>query len=146
LLNRIYRSPILIAAHHGYYKVLDTFKRSPKSDFSLVEKNTGKTVLHEVFLRDSAKHQDGRQPRDSSYAKCVKVLLGKGFKSHRKFEGQMRRVINYQEELDGNTALHLATMQADQDVIKTFLRRGANMGVKNHRYMMRVKLSNTVLE
>ena len=50
-------------------KVLDAFKKSPKSNFAQVEATSGKTVLHEVFLRDSAKHQDGREPRDASYAK-----------------------------------------------------------------------------
>ena len=50
-------------------KVLDAFKKSPKSNFAQVEATSGKTALHEVFLRDSAKHQDGREPRDASYAK-----------------------------------------------------------------------------
>ena len=103
-----------------------------------MEATSGKTALHEVFLRDSAKHHDGREPGrrgdgDASYAKCVKVLLGKPYSSNRKFETEMSRVINYQDSLEGNTALHLATMQADQEIIKALLRRGANMGVKNFR-------------
>ena len=91
-----------------------------------------------MFLRDSAKHQDGREPGRgdvASYAKCVKVLLGKPYSSNRKFETEMSRVINYQDSLEGNTALHLATMQADQEIIKALLRRGANMGVKNFRFV-----------
>ena len=112
---------------------MDAFKKSSKSNFAQVEATSGKTVLHEVFLRDSAKHQDGREPRDASYAKCVKVLLGKPYPSNRKFESEVSRVINYQDALEGNTALHLATMQADQEIIKALLRRGANMGVKNFR-------------
>lgn len=127
------RTPLLIAAHHGYFKTLDVLKRCPKVNFAAVEAGTGKTVLHEVFLRDSAKHLDGREVPNSSYAKCVKILLGKGYPSHPKFEAQIAKIINYQEELDGNTALHLATMQADQEIIKEFLKRGANMGVKNFR-------------
>ena len=114
--------------------MLDAFKKSPKSNFAQVEATSGKTALHEVFLRNSAKHQDGREPRDSSYAKCVKVLLGKPYSSNRKFESEVSRVINYQDALEGDTALHLATMQADQEIIKALLRRGANMGVKNFRY------------
>ena len=119
----------------NFSKVLDAFKKSPKSNFYKVEATSGKTALHEVFLRDSAKHQDGREPGrgDASYAKCVKVLLGKPYSSNRKFETEVSRVINYQDSLEGNTALHLATMQADQEIIKALLRRGANMGVKNFR-------------
>ena len=91
-----------------------------------------------MFLRDSAKHQDGREPRgDASFAKCVKVLLGKPYSSNRKFESEISRVINYQDSLEGDTALHLATMQADQEIIKALLRRGANMGVKNFRSVNR---------
>ena len=128
------RTPLLIAAHHGYYKILDVLKRCPKVNFAAVEVGTGKTVLHQVFLRDSAKHLDGRNVSNSSYQKCVKVLLGKGYpRSHAMFHSQIGKIINYQEKLDGNTALHLATMQADQDIIKVFLKRGANMGVKNFR-------------
>ncbi len=69
--------PLVVAAHHGFWKVLDVFKRSPKADFSRVAESNGRTVLHEVFIRDSAKYHDGREPEDSSYAKCVKVPLGK---------------------------------------------------------------------
>ena len=36
---------------------MDAFKKSPKSNFAQVEATSGKTALHEVFLRDSAKHQ-----------------------------------------------------------------------------------------
>lgn len=95
-------------------RILEQLKKCPRVDFSATEKGTGKTVLHEVFLRDSAKHEDGREPDGTSYAKCVKVLLAPGLKSHPRYDAQIARIINYQESLDGNTALHLATLQADQ--------------------------------
>ena len=69
--------------------------------------------------------------KNASYEKCLEILLdGEG---SRKFEGQISRILNYQEKLEGNTALHFATMQADQEIIKILLKRGANMGVKNFR-------------
>ena len=128
------RTPALIAAHHGYFKVLDILKQNPRVNFKQVEKGTGKTVLHEVFMCDSAKNifQEGDRPK-ASYAKSLKVLLGKSYANNPSFERQIDSIINYQEDLEGNTALHYATMQADQDIIKLFLRRGANMGVKNFR-------------
>ncbi len=72
---------------------------------------------------------------NSSYPKSLKVLLGKRYtrmqsgkinQSSKKnssfsyaeknpgFSRQITKIINYQESLDGDTALHYATMQADQ--------------------------------
>ncbi len=85
-----------------------------------------------MFRGDSAK--SGLNNPTISYSKCIKVLLGKGYNSSNPyFEHQISSIINYQEKLDGNTALHYSTMQADQEVIKQLLGRGANMGVKNWR-------------
>ena len=43
------RPPLLIAAAHGFHEILKLFKKCPKSDFSVIEEETEKTVLHEVF-------------------------------------------------------------------------------------------------
>ena len=127
------RTPALIAAHYGYFKVLDILKQDSRVNFKQVEKDTGKTVLHEVLLKcDTAKNiiqeDDGCK---ASYVNSLKVLLGKSYASNPCFEHQIDSIINYQEKLEGNTALHYATMQSDQDIIKLLLCRGANMGVKN---------------
>jgi ankyrin repeat protein len=122
------RTPALIVAHHGYIGVLKELVKHGRTDLTVVEATTGKTVLHEVFVRDSAKRESAK----TSYGGCARFLLGEADSgSNARVLAQVVRVINYQELLDGNTALHYATMQADQDLIKLMLKRGANMGVKN---------------
>ncbi len=123
------RTPALIAAHHGFFGILDTLKKSEKVDFSAVEASTGKTVLHEVLRGDSVKVPT----ESSSYRKSLQVLLSDNHRKNLRFSEQITRIINYRECLDGDTALHYATSQADQDIVMLLLRRGANMGVKNFR-------------
>ena len=127
------RTPLLIAAHHGFFAIIDLMKRIPRVRFDCVHETSGKSVLHEVFRADSAKNMFGEVNSKASYAKCLKILLSSSYPSHVDFEKQIDRVMNYRESLDGNTALHYATMQADQELVKLLLRRGANMGVKNFR-------------
>ncbi|CAB4060892.1 unnamed protein product [Lepeophtheirus salmonis] len=110
------RTPILIAAHHGYYRILRIFRdEEPRSDFTIIEPVSGKTV----------------SPRGSNYRKCFDILLSDT--SSKGFKDQIDSIINYREALDGDTPLHYATMQTDQDLIRAFLRRGANMGIKNKK-------------
>eukprot|EP00096_Caligus_rogercresseyi_P004529 TRINITY_DN18838_c0_g1_i1.p1 TRINITY_DN18838_c0_g1~~TRINITY_DN18838_c0_g1_i1.p1 ORF type:complete len:1006 (+),score=258.20 TRINITY_DN18838_c0_g1_i1:102-3119(+) len=128
------RAPILIAAHHGYYRILRIFRdEEPRSEFTAIEPISGKTVLHEVFRQDSAKFigRGGGGVRGSNYRKCFDVLLSD--KASSQFKAQIDSIINYRESLDGDTPLHYATMQTDQDLIRAFLRRGANMGIKNKK-------------
>ncbi|XP_040583942.1 transient receptor potential cation channel protein painless [Lepeophtheirus salmonis] len=128
------RTPILIAAHHGYYRILRIFRdEEPRSDFTIIEPVSGKTVLHEVFRQDSAKFikSNVKSVRGSNYRKCFDILLSDT--SSKGFKDQIDSIINYREALDGDTPLHYATMQTDQDLIRAFLRRGANMGIKNKK-------------
>ena len=140
------KSPVLMAAHHGYYHILEIFKDSLEANFGFVEARTGYTPLHAVFLRSSPKSKVQPEQKvvikivniamctlsqdnpNSDYVKCVNFLLDDEF-SHR---SQIDETINFRTDFNGDTALHLATQQPDQDSAKKLLARGASLSVKNN--------------
>ena len=129
----------VIAASHGHHRVLRVFtERLSEAQLKAVmlrtdEHHGRRTLLHEVLRRSSAKLDTGNTD-DVDYEECLKILLDENKTIGRKQKTSMakltERIINFRDS-NGETALHYATQQPNQEIIKLLLRHGANMGVKN---------------
>ena len=128
----------VLAAQHGYHKVLRIFfdnlsEDAIKTAIILTDKHHGqRTILHEVVRQRSPKLDNPRRDTNIDYGECLKILfddrkLGKGKGSVLR---HTQRIINFKDS-SGETALHYATQQPNQDMIKLLLQNGANMGVRN---------------
>ena len=131
----------VIAASHGYYKVLRVFiDKLPESELKsmmmLTDDYHGKrTILHQVVRRSSAKIETGNT-ENMDYEQCLKLLLDEKTRLHGRKSGKnmarlTERIINFKDSY-GETVLHYATQQPNQEIIKLLLKHGANMGVKNN--------------
>jgi len=105
------RPPVLLAAKAGLYSIISLMKGSGKVDFTHVDRNTGRTVLHEALLGEdsSSAFLLPSTAGMSSRVRCISALLKD--ETNERFNGQISKIVNYKDKIDGNTALHLATMQ-----------------------------------
>ena len=128
LASKNYRiPPLVLAAHHGYWKVIQAFKSSylnndhSRINFAARDTIKNETVLHKI-LKGESKSSINAEFRD--YDKCLDLLL----------EDRMKRAIlpavNATDQL-GNTPLHLAAFLKNDDAIRKLLRFEANIGIKN---------------
>ena len=132
------RPPAVIAAYHGYHKVLKVFtEKLTESELSGLmilsdEYHGRRTLLHEVVRQNSVKLRTGNTD-NVDYQECLKILLDEDKTRGRRqsMAKHSERIINFRDS-NGETALHYATQQPDQGIIKLLLRHGANMGVKNN--------------
>merc|ERR1712106_13194 len=128
--NRI--PPIVLAAHHGYYKVIKVFKRKfldqhVQVDFSANDNNVLKeNVLHKA-LKAESKAYINRDERN--YTECIKLLLDDETEC---FKNNIAAAINGQDNL-GNTPLHIAAQSGNHEAVRKLLRSEANLGLKNYR-------------
>ena len=130
----------VIAASHGYHKVLKVFtEKLTDAEMKMMmiqtdEYHGRRTLLHEVVRRSSAK-QDTGNTENVDYEECMKLLLDEnkifGKKTKSSMAKMSERIINFRDS-NGETVLHYATQQPNQEIIKLLLRHGANMGVKNN--------------
>ncbi len=132
---------LVLAARRGHADVLRVLRETAEqdgkgksaADFGALDPRTGMSVLHNVlrrpFAEGSLKHS--REEMEERYLQCLEVILGQGEEGEGgRFYSQLRGVINARDELD-NTALHYATQQWPQTVVRLLLERGANVGMKN---------------
>eukprot|EP00092_Neocalanus_flemingeri_P015698 GFUD01016992.1.p1 GENE.GFUD01016992.1~~GFUD01016992.1.p1 ORF type:complete len:970 (+),score=249.34 GFUD01016992.1:268-3177(+) len=128
----------VIAAYHGYHKVLQVFFEKLTEDeikkyIILSDQNHGKrTILHEIVRKQSPKLRNPQRDENINYEECLKLLFDEKKRVRRKFSlsKHTERIINFRDA-HGETALHYATQQPNQELIKLLLKHGANMGVKN---------------
>ena len=122
-------SPLVLAAHHGYYKVLQVFKqwtmerRKGSVDFCAVHEIKKENALHKILKAESKAHQNVNF-RD--YDKCLTIILDE----HRIFHKLILPAINAQDQL-GNTPLHMAAQTGNTSAIRKLLKAEANIGLKN---------------
>ena len=123
------RPPLVLAAHRGYHAVIQAVtERLGEPELGavllLADREHGqRSLLHEVVRRPGDQLQC-EVSQQSSYSECLKLLLEPPLATH------TQRIINFRD-FHGETALHYATQQPDQELIKLLLHHGANMGVKN---------------
>jgi len=121
----------VIAAYHGYHKVLRVFfeklsESEVKRCIILTDVEHGqRTILHEVVRRQSPKLNRSVPDPNIDYKRCLKLLFSMNTVSQ-----NTERIVNFRDSY-GETALHYATQQPDQELVKLLLKHGANMGVKN---------------
>ena len=130
----------VIAASHGFHRVLRVFtEKLTEAEMRRMmiqtdEYHGRRTLLHEVVRRSSAKLDTG-DTENVDYEECIKILLEENRSFGRKTKSSMaklsERIINFRDS-NGETVLHYATQQPNQEIIKLLLRHGANMGVKNN--------------
>jgi len=119
--------PFLLAAAHGYYKVMEVFRDfggrgKVKVDFCAVDTFKA-NVFHKVLAGESKAHVNARY-RD--YGRCLDVLLDPGFVR------KVKPAINGQDQL-GNSPLHLAAQLGKVEAVRSLLSNEANIGLKNYR-------------
>ena len=132
--------PVVIAASHGYHKILRLFiDKLPEPELRSMmmmrdEWHGQRTILHEVVRRSSVKMETGNID-NVDYEECLRLLLDDSNKRRRTGASSMatltERIINFRDSY-GETVLHYATQQPNQEIIKLLLKHGANMGVKNN--------------
>jgi len=124
--------PIVLAGHHGYYKVIKVFKRKLleqqiQVDFSANDNNVRReNVLHKT-LKAESKAYINRDQRN--YSECIKLLLDDETQS---FKENIAAAINDQDNL-GNTPLHIAAQSGNHAAVRKLLRSEANLGLKNYK-------------
>ena len=120
--------PIVLAAHHGYYKVIQVFKQWSNDwkhgpvDFCAVDIKE-ENVLHRILKAESKAHQNVSF-RD--YETCLTLILDENVVFHQ----MVLPAINAQDQL-GNTPLHIAAQSGKTSAIRKLLNAEANIGIKN---------------
>ena len=122
--------PLIIAAHHGYHKIIDIFKKNAICNSSTVSFNVRDavrcdTVLHKLVKAESRAFAN-HEHRD--YDRCLSLIL-----DDKTIESKLAIISPMVDAQDnrGNTPLHLAGRLGNEEVILKILRAGANIGVKN---------------
>jgi transient receptor potential cation channel subfamily A protein 1 len=122
--------PIVIAGHHGYYKIISVFKEMALDyinysvDFTAVDAVRGENVLHKVLKAESRAYAN-YECRD--YEKCLAILLDDKSSAAR---GLIQPLIDAADQ-NGNTPLHYAGQVGNEKALAKILRAGANIGIKN---------------
>ncbi|CAB4054829.1 unnamed protein product [Lepeophtheirus salmonis] len=119
-------SPILLAAHHGYYKILKIFKELNNDiDFSAVDPFKKENILHKIIKRESKAYVNFEE---RNYEKCLSLIVD----DEASFRSLIQPTINGADHL-GNTPLHVAAQLGQEDTVRKLLRCSANIGIKNLR-------------
>ena len=106
--------PLLIAAEHAHGNVLQVLLDHDKTDLTVVTEEC-KTVLHSILSKPLPM---------KNYDQALDLMLSS------KKVSKLKAIINMKDKL-GNTALHYATQNWPQSVVKSLLKLGANIGLKN---------------
>ena len=122
--------PLIIAAHHGYYKIIESFKNNVINNYSTASFTVRDgvrcvTALHELVKAESRAHAN-YEHRD--YDRCLSLIL-----DDHTIESKLAIIYPMIDAQDnrGNTPLHLAGQLGNEKAILKILRAGANIGVKN---------------
>ena len=118
--------PVVLAAHHGYYKVLQVFKqwtmvrKKGSVDFCATQELKNENVLHKILKAESKAHTN---VNFREYDTCLTIILDE----HAKFHRMVLPAINAQDQL-GNTPLHIAAQTGNTTAIRKLLKAEANIG------------------
>lgn len=122
--------PLIIAAHHGYHKIIETFKNnaicnSSNASFTVRDGVRCDTALHELVKAESRAYAN-YEHRD--YDRCLSLIL-----DDNTIESKLAIIYPMIDAQDnrGNTPLHLAGRLGNEKAVLKILRAGANIGVKN---------------
>ena len=111
-------TPLLLAANKGHAEVISALTIAG-ADLTVSTSDTGETVLHCIL-------KNGRRNDPCYLASLQAILSPEGANS-----AQVAAIVN-RRDLLGNTALHYATQMWPQDVVRSLLDAGANIGMRNH--------------
>ncbi|XP_065199590.1 transient receptor potential cation channel protein painless-like [Planococcus citri] len=120
------QTPLMMACYQGYHEIALMLLDHPGISFDPIE---CRTVLHAVMTGmvhalgcDKTKPQASKD--DCDHYQCLRYILEQVVR-----KGKVD--INYADE-NGDTALHLAALLNDYQVLKDLLDEGAYIGQKNH--------------
>jgi len=122
--------PLLIAAHHGYYKIIEIFKNNavsshPTVTFTMRDGVRNYSALHELV---NAESRASVNYEDRDYDRCLSLILDD-------YTVESKSVVIYPmldaQDYRGNTPLHLAGRVNNENAILKILQAGANIGIKN---------------
>ena len=131
--------PIVLAGHHGYFKVIKAFLKSHSSVDFTARDNKGENVLHRCLKRES-KTSIQNEYRD--YDLCLDLLLDdkKGVRK------AILPAVNATDQM-GNTPLHFAAFLGNEHAIRKLLRAESNIGIKNKKSERAISfISPSILE
>lgn len=132
--------PLIIAAHHGYYKIIKILKNNSMVAFGVRDGVRHDTALH-VLVKAESRAYMNYEHRD--YDQCLSIILDDN--SLKSKLNIIQPMIDAQDNR-GNTALHLAGRLGNENAILKILRAGANIGVKNSKGDTAIeKISTTIL-
>lgn len=116
--------PLVLAGHHGYYKVLKAFKESSMPvNYAAKDKIKDENVLHKI-IKGESRSSVNVDFRD--YDQCLDLLLDDSFRP------LILPAVNAQDQM-GNTPLHMAAQLGKESYVRKLLRCEANIGIKNNR-------------
>jgi len=123
--------PLVLAGHHGYYKVVKIFKEAALNgasefvNFSARDKTKGENVLHKI-IKGESKSAVNADFRD--YDQCLDSLL----EDRPAFRRFILPAVNQTDQM-GNTPLLMAAQLRKESMVHKLLRCEANIGIKNKR-------------
>ena len=119
--------PLIIAAHHGYYKIIEIFKSNSMVAFGIRDGVRNDTALH-VMVKAESRAYMNYEHRD--YDQCLSLILDDN--SLQSKSNIIQPMIDAQDNR-GNTPLHLAGQMGNEKAILKILHAGANIGIKNSK-------------
>jgi len=123
--------PLVLAGHHGYYKVIQVFKDMAMGkekiniNFYARDQIKKENVLHKIIKGES---KSAINVESRHYDKCLNILLD----NNPKYLPFVLPAINSRDQL-GNTPIHIAAQLGKDDVVRKLLQCEANIGIKNNR-------------
>ena len=122
--------PLVIAGHHGYYKIVKLLRdyrinHGVMVNFAAVDENKNENVLHKVLKAESKTYVNYEK---RSYETCLNLLLDTGNLNSRKM---IESALDHQDQL-GRTPLHNAAEIGNEEAVAKLLRAGVNIGIKDN--------------
>ncbi|TRY69192.1 hypothetical protein TCAL_06822 [Tigriopus californicus] len=120
--------PIILAAHHGFYQILELFLQSmvvESVDWDVRDWPRGENILHKILKRQSRVVVSGVE-RD--YDRCLSLIL----EPQRIPTDCLKALLSGMDDW-GNTPLHFATELDDRPAVLALVQRGSDLTAANKR-------------